>query len=230
MPDDTSGTIDGSGGTDIWIFKSLKEGSTTLRFEYSRSWEKDEVETKEFVITVDSKMNTTVKETTKGTAQIQLKANPTTGCSWRYSVVQGESIEEASTLYVTDAVPADIDGSGGTDIWVFKGLKEGSTLLKFEYLQSWLENAFYTKYFNLAVDKDLNVTITEVAEPPKDGPSSQINYDINGDSKVSLIDLVLLKKYLLDNTVVINKDAADINRDGQINAIDVALLRKVLLT
>jgi endoglucanase len=53
--------------------------------------------------------------------------------------------------------------------------------------------------------------------------------DVNSDQNVDAIDLVLLKKYLFDNSIAINKLAADMNADGNIDAIDVALLKKELL-
>ncbi|ADL49936.1 protease inhibitor I42 family protein [Clostridium cellulovorans] len=229
-PDDTSGTIDGSGGTDTWTFKGSKEGSTTLRFEYSRSWEESPVDTREFIITVDGDMNMTVKETTKGTASIQLRSDTTTeACSWRYSVVQGDSIVESSKEFIEYPVWTGIYGSGGRNIWVFKGLKEGSTTLKFEYLRPTEGDVAEIRDFNLTVDKDLNVSVTELSDQSKAGPSSQRVADINGDGNVNLIDLALLKKYLKDNTIGISKYVGDLNRDGQINSTDVNLLKMALL-
>lgn len=40
-PDDTYGDIVGSGGHEIWTFKAISKGNTTLTFQYSRHWEKD---------------------------------------------------------------------------------------------------------------------------------------------------------------------------------------------
>jgi len=223
MPDDTSGTIDGSGGTDFWQFKSVKEGSTTLRFQYSRSGENTVAETREFIVTVDNTMNLTVKETGK-TAQIKLESNPSTGYQWSYIGMQKSVLVEDSKIYVTAAEQEGKIGSGGTDIWIFRGLQEGPVILEFKYRYPWTGPAIKTKFFKLTVDKELNVDVTYLGEP-----TSQTFNDINGDGKVNLIDFALLKKYLLDNTVVINKDLADRNCDGKINAIDAALLKKALL-
>ena len=38
-PSDTSRV--GSGGTDVWTFKAIGTGSTTITLEYRRPWEKD---------------------------------------------------------------------------------------------------------------------------------------------------------------------------------------------
>ncbi len=51
--------------------------------------------------------------------------------------------------------------------------------------------------------------------------------DINGDGKVSSIDLLLMKKYILGDGTVQN---ADMNGDGRINSVDLLLLKKRILT
>ncbi|MBU1726684.1 MAG: protease inhibitor I42 family protein [Candidatus Omnitrophica bacterium] len=44
----------GAGGKEIWVFKALKAGKTTISFKYVRPWEKDvlPVKTASFVIVV----------------------------------------------------------------------------------------------------------------------------------------------------------------------------------
>lgn len=53
--------------------------------------------------------------------------------------------------------------------------------------------------------------------------------DINNDKKLSIIDCAMLQKYILDNSLSINKKAADINKDGEINIKDLLLLKKKLV-
>lgn len=54
--------------------------------------------------------------------------------------------------------------------------------------------------------------------------------DVNGDSKVSLSDYVLMHKYILNkNLVSIDTETADINKDGTIDDKDLLLLRKKLI-
>lgn len=50
----TSGNIVGSGGTEIWTFKAISKGNTTLTFQYARPWEKDvpPIKTETYQITV----------------------------------------------------------------------------------------------------------------------------------------------------------------------------------
>jgi len=46
------GAVPGAGGKEVWTFKALKKGNSTISMEYSRSWEEG-VETAEtFVLTV----------------------------------------------------------------------------------------------------------------------------------------------------------------------------------
>ena len=53
--------------------------------------------------------------------------------------------------------------------------------------------------------------------------------DINNDKKLSIIDCAMLQKYILDNSLSINKKAADINKDGEINIKDLLILKKKLV-
>ena len=56
-----------------------------------------------------------------------------------------------------------------------------------------------------------------------------VNYgDLNGDSKINLLDLIALRKHLAKWTIEIDKAAADCNADGKINLMDLILLRKYL--
>ena len=40
-PDSSGEPIVGAGGKDVWTFKSLKAGQTTIKMTYSRPWESD---------------------------------------------------------------------------------------------------------------------------------------------------------------------------------------------
>jgi hypothetical protein len=60
-------------------------------------------------------------------------------------------------------------------------------------------------------------------------PKPTLKGDLNKDNAVNALDLAMMKKYLLDNSFIINMDNADLNADGYINAIDFALLKKIVL-
>lgn len=112
---------------------------------------------KEGVEVIPAKQESKEKE-----IEISLKGNPTTGCSWEYSTNKDGIIKEDYNEYNPDSKDADSDGSGGTYIWRFSGLKEGSTEITFKYYQPWeKEKVYETKTYTCTVDKDLNITIKE---------------------------------------------------------------------
>ena len=55
--------------------------------------------------------------------------------------------------------------------------------------------------------------------------------DIDGDAKVSVVDLLYLKKYILSEIKLnaANKEAADISKDGKADVVDLLLLKKYIL-
>ena len=56
--------------------------------------------------------------------------------------------------------------------------------------------------------------------------------DINGDAGVNVVDLLLIKKYILGELALkdANKMAADINKDGSVNVVDLLLIKKYILS
>lgn len=112
-------------------------------------------------ITKPSEINNT-NTISKKTVEIDLESNPTTGHQWKYAVNEDGFIKEVSKIYKKDDVPEGIDGSGGTDIWTFEGLKEGSTQVTFKYLRPWEGEVIKTRIFIFTVDKELKITAKEI--------------------------------------------------------------------
>ncbi|PYG86544.1 dockerin type I repeat protein [Ruminiclostridium sufflavum DSM 19573] len=56
-----------------------------------------------------------------------------------------------------------------------------------------------------------------------------LNGDANGDGSIDALDLAMVKKFLLGNTVDMNKENADVNDDGSVDALDLAAIKKILL-
>ena len=52
--------------------------------------------------------------------------------------------------------------------------------------------------------------------------------DLNGDGKISAIDLTLMRKYIAGYKVDMIEAAADLNGDGRITAVDLTMLRKYI--
>ncbi|MGN0144457.1 MAG: protease inhibitor I42 family protein [Clostridium sp.] len=61
---DSTGELCGAGGTYTWYFAGLKEGKTEVTFKYLRPWETEVLESKTYVINVDSDLNVTITEKT----------------------------------------------------------------------------------------------------------------------------------------------------------------------
>lgn len=74
----------------------------------------------------------------------------------------------------------------------------------------------------------LNIDNIKLVGLPEEQTGGKIG-DVNEDGNVDAIDFALLKKYLLDSSISINKVNADINSDGDINAIDFAKLKMMIL-
>lgn len=63
IPSNTDEKIAGAGGLHTFKFKANKAGEVTLNFENSRSWEEVEpVETKTYQLTIDDKLNISMKQ------------------------------------------------------------------------------------------------------------------------------------------------------------------------
>ncbi|MBM4176751.1 MAG: protease inhibitor I42 family protein [Ignavibacteria bacterium] len=72
--------------------------------------------------------------------QIELKSNPTTGYSWKWINRTSVSIvDTAGYKYLPDR--PGLVGSGGKEIWTFKGMSIGNDSLRFEYNRSWEPNS-----------------------------------------------------------------------------------------
>ena len=85
---------------------------------------------------------------------IKLKANPSTGYNW--SIVDGYDksiISFVRESYKPDKVPEDrqIVGSGGTKIYIFKGVKNGETHLRLEYKRPGMKETEKEKNFKIRI-------------------------------------------------------------------------------
>ncbi|WP_212191439.1 protease inhibitor I42 family protein [Carboxylicivirga sediminis] len=72
--------------------------------------------------------------------QVELNANRTTGYSWKWMNSESISIVDSIDLSYKPDTSALV-GSGGAEIWIFKGMKPGIDSLKFEYSRPWEQNS-----------------------------------------------------------------------------------------
>ncbi len=59
--------------------------------------------------------------------------------------------------------------------------------------------------------------------------SSVLPGDVNGDEAIDILDLVRLRKYLVNSATSINEDNADLDGDGSVMLRDLVLLRRLLV-
>ena len=63
-------------------------------------------------------------------------------------------------------------------------------------------------------------------EPAANSENPVVIGDVNGDGKVTLGDLVTLRKHILDANVAVNMIGADANEDGKVNSADILYLNR----
>ena len=102
----------------------------------------------------------------QNTATVRLEGNPTTGYTWIYTAIPNDVIKEKSSDYIMDSNPQGMTGVGGTFVFEFEAVKEGSAQILFFYLRTWEnEPAAIVEAYNAVVDAKGNLTITPVKDP-----------------------------------------------------------------
>ncbi len=158
--------IVGGAGKEVWTFKGLKNGETTLRLIYWQSWEGEESITDEFTlhVTVGTSVRTYTEEDNNSDVSIEideifdisLASNPSTGYKWDikecdYSVLE---LVDHKFVYPEDTDDEPIPGTPGQQNWTFKGLKDGETTLRLVYWLSWEGEESIIDEFTLHVTVD----------------------------------------------------------------------------
>jgi inhibitor of cysteine peptidase len=78
----------------------------------------------------------TIKTKVKKEFKIELKSNMTTGYSWKLEKNYDSTIvKSVSNEYIP--MKTNLVGAGGKEIWKFKSLKKGTTILNMKYIQPW---------------------------------------------------------------------------------------------
>lgn len=79
------------------------------------------------------------------------------------------------------------------------------------------------------IDSDLNPVNLTIENGKITVVDNFVPGDVNGDTKVDITDVILVRRYLATGyDVSINTDAADVNADGKVNATDVILMRRFI--
>lgn len=70
------------------------------------------------------------------TFKIELESNATTGYQWQLAKSLNEKIVKlVSSKYILPS--SNLVGAGGTEVWTFKGIKEGKTKISLKYVRPW---------------------------------------------------------------------------------------------
>jgi uncharacterized repeat protein (TIGR02543 family) len=224
-----SGTGQYTAGTKVTIRTSAK--STDYTFCYWKD-EKGVIfsEQAEFIHTVEegNRVFTAVYEyspespaepTLVSKRRIYLTCEPAEACSFNRTsgakTTVGESVN--ITAYANQG-------------FVFKGWYQGSNELS------------TASSFNYTLP-DEDVTLRACFEYDPDSPGEPTGNqddvdntkvtpgDVNGDGKVNVVDIALVRDHILGNAVeTFIENAADLNEDGKINVTDLALIRDIILS
>lgn len=100
----------------------------------------------------------TVKNNKDNNNEIILETNGGVPYEWKYSI-DDESIVKFNSK---DSISDDELAGGKVELhYYFKGLKKGTTTIKFEYVNFVNDEVEKTKNYEAVVDADLNLNITE---------------------------------------------------------------------
>lgn len=155
IPDDKSGTMVGSGGTYLWVMKTVQPGTQMISGVYSRPWESNITDLPTFTLTLDvgeiltppegspalntyteSDSGRTVNESLGDEFNLRLAENPTTGYMWNITLSSG--LELIHDEFIPSNVSGQIAGSGGVHSFSVKAVNPGTQTLHGEYLRSWV--------------------------------------------------------------------------------------------
>ncbi|MGN0537535.1 MAG: protease inhibitor I42 family protein [Acutalibacteraceae bacterium] len=156
-PDKAEEGMVGTGGTQTYSFKGVKEGNVTVTFKYAKSWEDNStIETKTVKLHVDANGN--ISKVQDKTYTINLDANATTGYTWTYTVNKEGIVKETANEYTPNKTEGDVAGTGGVQTYSFEGVKKGNVILIFKYMKADSDEIAQTKKITLYVDDNGNIT------------------------------------------------------------------------
>ncbi len=74
------------------------------------------------------------------TFKILLSSNPTTGYRWQIKTINREIVEPVTNMFIPPSKAPNLVGRGGHELWLFKALECGETLIHMVYVRSWESN------------------------------------------------------------------------------------------
>jgi predicted secreted protein len=157
----------GAGGKHTWVFESIGQGDTLLRFTYARPTETGVLPAREvfFLLRTDEMLNAAQRGSIEASGSyvfISLAENPTTGYQW-LAVQSAEGVLKLEgDEYLQDNAFEGSVGAGGTHTWRFAAVAAGEVTLSFSLARSFEPGAVDQLRLTIAVDTGLNATLKAV--------------------------------------------------------------------
>lgn len=109
-----------------------------------------------------NKQNSNQTNISDRTAEVVVEAQGSIPYDWEYAITDTSIIRFKETKEETSDDSEEVMiGGGEKQHYIFEGLKEGTTTIKFELKSFVSDDIAETKNFDVSVDKNLKVTITE---------------------------------------------------------------------
>lgn len=106
--------------------------------------------------------NTNKSNTSNTTAEVVVEAQGSIPYDWDYTIADTSIVKFKELKEDTNDNSEEVMlGAGKQQHYIFEGLKEGTTTIKFELKSFVGSDIAETKNFDVSVDKNLKVTITE---------------------------------------------------------------------
>ncbi len=125
----------GAPGQEVFQFVGTGPGSTTVILEYLRTWEKDKLPAKRYILTAnvtqaDNNVTSSVSVEAGHELNLAVDKEPDAGFSWTLAKKPDESILK---LAGTEVIPSQAPGSTAKEVWKFLGVVPGNTSFSLEY-------------------------------------------------------------------------------------------------
>ncbi len=172
---------------------------------------------------------------------IRILSSSTTNQEWAFSIwefeVYGvEAGENNSLQQIADGLAIPVPQPG--DTYLDLPLLDGYTIF---IANSEQPDVLSTDGVILSGTQDIPVNLTIAVSDGTETVYRQVSLtvpaivvtllpgDLNGDGQLSVTDVVLLRKAILNNALATEQPAGDLNQDGSLSVTDVVLLRKAIL-
>jgi len=164
----SDGDMVGAPGEEVWQFKAVGAGTTTMVLEYAQAWDTETPPEKRYTLTfnvtqADNEISGSFKIEVGKTFDLTLETNPSTGYSWQLS--------QQPDAKILKLVSSDVSGGGAAgapqqQVWKFEGVGAGSTSFVLEYKGPGADAPVEKKY-------TAKVTVTA---PPQPSPTPPKTY------------------------------------------------------